>query len=62
MCRWFERFEEFDFDVRYKRGEELLGANALSKASEENIDDVVLKIHEGLNPGKGLSRRSNGKE
>jgi hypothetical protein len=62
MYRWFERFKEFDFDVRYIRGEELLEADALSRASEENIDDVVLKIHKGLNHRKRIQQDVKQKE
>jgi hypothetical protein len=60
MNRWIERIQDYDFDITYKKGEELVSADALSrlyeneKIKEEDEGDenekkkVIRSIHEQL--------------
>lgn len=58
--RWFSRFERFDFDVEYKKPENIICADALSRAAinivEKNIekilDDKIIAKHIELNHRK----------
>lgn len=41
MARWIERIQEYDFTIAYKKGEEVVSANALSRLYEgKNITEV----------------------
>lgn len=35
MARWIEKIQEYDFDITYKKGEEVVGADALSRLYEK---------------------------
>ena len=45
ICRWIEKIQDYDFDVSYKKGEEVLSADALSRLyeSEKNNEDIIEK-------------------
>jgi hypothetical protein len=62
--RWFERFERFNFDVEYRRGEDMIEADALSRSAinltnmdttvENCLKEKVIKIHEENNHRKNI--------
>jgi hypothetical protein len=66
IIRWFERFERFEFDVKFKPGEELIAADALSRSQkntinkiekcDENIKKNVLQLHIRLNHRKNIKK------
>jgi hypothetical protein len=44
ICRWIERIQDYDFDIPYKKGEEVLSADVLSRLYESektNTDNIV---------------------
>lgn len=44
MCRWIEKIQEYDFDIRYKKGEEVVSADALSRLYENEKMKKYIKI------------------
>lgn len=61
--RWFSRLEQFNFDIKYRKGSEMVSADALSRAffaeNEELKDKSILKerilqIHTKLNHRKNI--------
>jgi hypothetical protein len=40
VCRWIERIQEYDFSVEYRKGEELVTADAPSMLYEEERNKV----------------------
>jgi hypothetical protein len=72
ITRWFERIEKYQFKIRYKKGEEILAADALSRApppsnmkENEKIDDIeykILKEHENLSHRKTIKNNLKQKE
>jgi hypothetical protein len=37
--RWFERIEQFQFDVKYRKGEDMLASDVLSRHQEKTVED-----------------------
>ncbi|MGL5708136.1 MAG: reverse transcriptase domain-containing protein [Aeromonas sp.] len=64
ISRWFERFSRFQFDVVYKKGSEIIAADALSRSNDlnENSKEIhankvyvdVMKLHNSLNHRKNI--------
>ena len=63
IARWFERFEQFDFIVEYRKGEEMKVPDALSRiyciksvkeGEKINMNKQILKIHEENSHRKDL--------
>jgi hypothetical protein len=65
--RWFERFEKFDFEIKYRPGLEMNEADALSRSvknrtkeeEEERKRSKILEIHKKLNHRKTITENLN---
>ncbi|MGL5706922.1 MAG: reverse transcriptase domain-containing protein [Aeromonas sp.] len=63
--RWFTRLENFQFEIKYKKGEELKVSDALSRAPMQEVQggeeinkemiDEIMKVHEKFNHRKTLN-------
>lgn len=65
IARWMERFSRFDFGVTYRKGEDMVLPDALSRAPAPIVKRVreiapmeqrVLQMHKELNHRKGIER------
>jgi hypothetical protein len=66
LARWIERLQRYNFVVEYKKGEDLIGAYALSRSvlsleNRENhlsndIETVIFKLHRELNHRKTIKK------
>jgi hypothetical protein len=39
--RWVEKIQNYDFSIQYKKGEELIDADALSRVYMEDADGII---------------------
>jgi hypothetical protein len=66
MHRWFDRLERFQFKVKYKPGQQMILADALSRSANEevkmgedfglSIETKVLREHERLNLRRAIKK------
>ena len=52
--RWLSELERFNFNVKYKKGVNMLESDILSRIEDDNNEEKILKIHEEMSHRKNI--------